>query len=502
MNFLDLPQDVIDTVIFFLPPADIKGLLFVSKSFYHEIRGSGFVWQQLFLKTFGKPVVYEPVGGEDSINWEDLYHTHRMAGLFTWGSLVGGRLGLSSKDVPPEALVRRGFQTGVGKPTKVDGLEFTLASVTAGGFSHQLLTTKGEIYSLGSWHSGHRGPGPEEADYRPAAPPRRAPGVPRPPDSNLRLNPVLLNPRIGGRVLHPQILPEHVLREQPKPEEYTGDRSNRFLTREWTHADVKFVSVSSGRCHFVALDNSGKVWSWDDPRTAHGVNIVFGDDAPVKKVVAGWDSSVAYLYGVGLVYWNHRSPLKPDEETALAHHLTVPNTGSINGEDKVVDFMVGEGFIIYLTQRGELFRNDMVGDDSFPLIKFKQYLQDNAQSLQPKFTGLSGNFSTFACFSNEDIVLLGSKCSDTPEIVEELQHKNCVSIAVGDYHFLALCKDGSLYSWGLESQSCGCLGLGDHVDSRMEQNSRRVDKPTLVEIGGKVLAITAAGWQSSALVYV
>lgn len=346
--------------------------------------------------------------------------------------------------------------------------------------------------------------------------------MPPPPDLRYRLARVTGFPpfntgRLGGTVLNPTIMPVPMpdlptSPFEPPNVENEGREMNRFIHKEFCleSPDAKFVSVSSGRCHFVALDNAGNIWSWDDPRTAHGVNIQFiGPDGKnliseghkVLQCIAGWDSSVAYLYNYGLVYWRKRTALGENDHFALAHHQLVPGTGEVNGNNKVVDFIVGDGFLVYLTADGGLYRNDMIGEVSFPLIKFQGYLKKNAQSLQPKFTRLSGNFSTFACFTNEDIVLIGSRDIDEPQIIEELQHRGCISIAVGDYHFLALCEDGSLYTWGLESQTCGCLGLGlDPEGSIREGNGTRIRKPTLIPTEGKVIAISAAGWQSSAII--
>jgi SCF-associated factor 1 len=433
--------------------------------------------------------------------------------------MVGGRLGLNSRDVPQENLVRRGFQTGVAKPTKVPHLDFILADVTTGGFSCQILTSHGEIYSLGNWHCGHKGPGPDDADFKRLRSQHhdstRA-GILPPPDDAIRSGRVHFPPfvpgRLGGRVLNPTVLPFPLPNSPASPVQppHEDETTNKFLNREFTtDPHTKFVSVSSGRCHFVAMDNSGQIWSWDDPRTGHGVNIQFFEQGSnlisqghkVLRCLAGWNSSVAYLYQYGLIYWSKRSSMKEGDSFSVAQYHVVPETSDINGNKKILDFVVGDGFLVYLTLDGKLYRNDMIGAESYPLDKFDQHLRTNAESLQPKFTRLSGNFSTFACFTNEDLVLIGDKSNDEPIIIDELQHKECISIAVGDYHFLALCRDGSLYSWGLESRSCGCLGLGGSpVGSEMENGSTRVRKPTLVPTQGKVIAISAAGWQSSAII--
>lgn len=517
LTFLDLGPDIIESdIIPYLAPPDIRSLKLVSKSLYYLVDQSSFVWHELFKKTFGtKPTPF-------SMNkWPELYSIRAKGRFYSWGAMGGGRLGLSSKDVAPENLDRQGFTSGVSKPTRVPGIDEVLADVSAGGFSFQILTAHGEIYSSGSYHAGHQtGPGPDNSDYNEFQQQMRHQEAVlfNPINMSQRLRPVLPI-RLGGARHRPLGRPDprpmpgafpsspYQIPEENIPE-YKSKVENKFLVRERAQTETEFVSVSSGRAHFIAMDNSGHVWTWD--RGDYGVKARFvGPDGCdlksqgkfVLKALAGWNSSVAYIYNYGLAYWKKRDPLKKDDTEATVHHLLVPNTGAINGPEKVVDFVACEDFIIYVTSEGKIYRNDMIGEESFLLTKFQDYLKLNGKSLAPRFVRVSGSFRNFAAFSNEDLVLIGSKNSDEPEIVDELQKKNCVSIAVGDYHFLALLRDGTALSWGLESNHCGCLGLGKQIDgSLIEGGSKRVRSPTKIEVEGKIVAIAAAGWQSGAII--
>lgn len=515
LTFLDLGADIIESdIVPLLAPSDIKSLKLVSKSLYQLVEQSSFVWHELFKKTFGTtPTPF-------SMNkWPELYSIRAKGRFYSWGAMTGGRLGLSSKDVPDDNLERQGFSVGVCKPTRVPGIDEILADVSAGGFSFQILTAGGDIYSTGSYHAAHQtGPGPDEADYNEFQNQIRHQEsvLFNPINMSQRLNP-LMPIRIGGaRPINrgpatpmPGSFPSAPYQIKEQAQESKAKVENKFFVKERAQFDHKFVSVSSGRAHFIAMDNFGNVWSWD--RGDYGVKIRFNDPEGnnliskgkfVLKALAGWDSSVVYIYNHGLVYWKKRDSLKKDELEAAAHHRLIPNTGDITGSGKVVDFMAGEGFIIYVTAEGKIYRNDMIGEESFLLSKFQDYLKLNGKSLAPKFNRLSGSFRSFAAFSNEDLVLLGSKTSDEPVIVDELQKRDCVSIAVGDYHFLALLRDGTVLSWGLESNFCGCLGLGKEPEgATREGSSRRVRAPTQLDVGGgKVVAIAAAGWQSSAII--
>ncbi|PVH21607.1 serine hydroxymethyltransferase, cytosolic [Candidozyma haemuli] len=72
-------------------------------------------------------------------------------------------------------------------------------------------------------------------------------------------------------------------------------------------------------------------------------------------------------------------------------------------------------------------------------------------------------------------------------ILPDLQGKLIKDVVVGDYHFLAITEAGELLSWGLESQSNGCLGLGrmETLDNygdniRREGSGLRVTNPVTV----------------------
>ena len=85
-----------------------------------------------------------------------------------------------------------------------------------------------------------------------------------------------------------------------------------------------------------------------------------------------------------------------------------------------------------------------------------------------------------------------------------------ISLSTGDYHTVALTANGQIYTWGLESEMCGCLGLGtpSHIVEERQagqfENARsiKVGKPTRVSIGCDYtcVAITAGGWQTGALI--
>lgn len=147
---------------------------------------------------------------------------------------------------------------------------------------------------------------------------------------------------------------------------------------------------------------------------------------------------------------------------------------------------------------------------------------------QPAKTNqISAHFDHFFAFStgSSSIVLKGgteTTPESKPEIIPELQHKDIISVEIGDYHSAALSADGKLYTWGKYSH--GALGLGDphklpvgvpggfknHSDigsSRSWLEPPQVNTPAEVKFdhGRKAkdrfcFSVTAAGWHTGALV--
>lgn len=518
MSLLVLPNELIEQeIIPLLQISDIKALKLTCKTIYKMITDSSIIWHELFIKSFGaQPTPFS------MDKWPELYKMRSRGKLYCWGGISGGRLAMSSQDVEPaDHLVRDRFQVGVCRPTRVKKCDEVLGDVSCGGFSIQILTANGDIYCTGSSYYGglgrDSGPGSHGEDVEVF---RRVPGS----FSGIRGNHTLFNMpdigRLGNIPVHPHavtptrtvpvVMPVPMPRTIPplraadsssaNGEEKDGKMKNRFLTKQRTFNSkpTKFLSISSGRGHFIAIDNQAKVWSWDGEN--YGVCLKFINHSTgaelkyVLKVVAGWTFNCALLYGYGLVYWDSRDPLKEGDEQVLVNQVLISGTGDVSGDNKVVDFIAGENYIVYLTLKGDLYRSDMNGGSSVLLSKFHDYLKENGSSVKPKFTRITGSFKNFAVFSTEDIVLLGHGKSEEPVVVPELQSRGFINISVGDYHFLGLTEQGELYSWGVESNNCGCLGLG-----RL-QGSNRVDTPTKVEVEGKVIAISAAGWHSCAII--
>ncbi|KAH3666994.1 hypothetical protein WICMUC_005341 [Wickerhamomyces mucosus] len=518
-SLFSLGGDIIESeIIPLLTLEEMNTFKATCKTLSKLVEKSSYIWKEQFKKTFGtKPTPFA------LSKWPELYRLRSRGKLYAWGTMSGGRLGFAAREVPKENLSRARFNLGVCKPTQVPRISenTVLADVSAGGFSFQILTSDGDIFSTGSYNQGHYGdPGPIDDDFDQF---RHSIVGQNHLSHILPLNigntgantldgvsPVFRTPMTLTDINSRPYITTQIGGIQSEPNSHI---SNIFLNKETANgtSNIKFISVSSGRSHFIALDSSGSLWSWD--RSKFGVKIRFenqdGTDLEnlghkVLRAVAGWDSSVAYLYRFGLVYWTKRFNLKEGDKDALALYKLIPYTSDISGVNKVTEFLALEGCLIYLTSEGRVFKNDFVGEASYELSKFSARLKDMSRSLSPKFIRLTGSFRSFAVFSNEDFVFLGTNTSSEPEIIDELQCEGCVNVSFGDYHSLALLKDGTILSWGLESNNCGCLGLGQadfviHNHQGINDGGLRVTKPTIVPIERKAIAIAAGGWQSSAI---
>ncbi|OUM54576.1 hypothetical protein BVG19_g3982 [[Candida] boidinii] len=516
--FLNTNPDLIAFhLIDYLDKDDIISLFLTCKKIF-TILNQSFVWHKLFKKTFNesdtpyKMTIYK---------WPQLYRLRSRSKLLVWGHALRSRLGFQFNELNNSQFeLKNGFRRVV-KLIKISDKQLDneiVADITSGGFSFQVLTSSGKLYctgnSLGSWHGslGVCEPGPRVRDPQ--------------------FQPLVQTNSFMGNI-YPVTISDP-----------NSDNSKENNTR-------KHISVSSGRGHFISLDNEGSLWSWDSvgqknqgiELKLYGLNnelLVNDADRKIVLIKAGWRSSSALISNLGTVVWNKRDNVRNDrrsDESAndlphLDNHPTanvkcriVSNTKNIGNDFEddsvIVDYVVLDGFLVYITALGNLFRvnldhlNDEINSSnyylkSYHLMGFEKYIKefDGNKFLKPKFIRLSGSYNKFSCITNSDLVLLGdsdSKFDSPPKIIDFLQHRGCISIEVGDYHYLALLQNGELYSWGCESSLNGCLGLG-RVDDMVRNGARRdgidirVTEPTRVPTRGKVLAIAAGGHQSAAIV--
>ena len=275
---------------------------------------------------------------------------------------------------------------------------------------------------------------------------------------------------------------------------------------------IKFVAVSSGRSHFLALDDNNELYSWDTAESEHGIKILF-DDLPLKetnpivKIACGWDFNCVYIYDIGLVVWKERDALQEGELASNAHCMVVPKSGDTGGENKVLDFACTQNNCVYfITNKGDKLYSYNLG-----LVESV----DLPPMLDGKLEKIVACFSCLVLFTDHNCYTVGLRDSNIDmdsfsQLVLDDPEDHIISLKGGDYHVVALTKKGQIYTWGIESQFSGCLGLGRpqhvvdevHLGTWNGPRNVKVLKPTKVPLDDKYvcLAVAAGGWQSGAII--
>lgn len=275
------------------------------------------------------------------------------------------------------------------------------------------------------------------------------------------------------------------------------------------------AQFSSGRSHVLGLSDSGTIWFWrsislpalevrfihTDIPQGEDSSVSGGrtDDVRVTRVVAGWASSSAYVTRKGIVVWSERahigSPEYPDVWNV--DDAIVPDTyyqrprrkaREASAEEEVLGKRVGEvvnhivleGYVVFLTDLGKVFavRHGSVDSLRQGIVELAGFGPSEGK---PKMTELQGSFRSFAVFNTEGDVVIGDRdlldrawerafvpSSRSEELLPArplaLQNKEVISLAFGDWHKLALTREGRVMSFGKEPSSCGCLGLGTSTE--------------------------------------
>ncbi|KAF2162128.1 hypothetical protein M409DRAFT_27510 [Zasmidium cellare ATCC 36951] len=463
VTLLDLPVDLLLLIFPYLDAASFLSLTSTCRALHNpDFVEDAMYWSDLVRHQFRVP--NQPVVQNDGRRWKRLYKRMRtQSKIFSWGNDDKGCLG-QSFDMPNLPGQRRPVMRRsrhISCPGEMEGTEQLgiISDMQCGGWSTSLLTSKGALYTCGVLDglqfNQRRPPYMQQPKRQPTA--LRFPsGMPQPKD---RYDPV-----------------------------------------------TAIKQFSSGRSHVLALSDTGRIWSWQDIELP-GMHVKFVHHSltedgrergtgVVKKVVAGWNKSVALIEGSGIVVWEPLQ-LSPEEcdtsDAALVLESTVvPRTryvesqnrktaeGSSEGEDvgEVQSFIVLEDSILFNTSLGKVFAALITWTDTAQTVSDPVELSipagGEANAEASFVTDIQGSFRNFAVFTKAGDVLTSEQDRVMPLLTNQhtnrrlftripaLQNKQVISLAFGDYHFHALHSTGEITSYGYEPQSCGALGLGGH----------------------------------------
>lgn len=269
---------------------------------------------------------------------------------------------------------------------------------------------------------------------------------------------------------------------------------------------IAIRQFSAGRSHILGLSDDGKIWSWYNATKA-ALQVKFahitleeqaigGPSAQqvsafghVRQVVAGWSCSSAYVQGVGIVLWEVVERQAHDRETdtmLVLESVEVPKTGyrrpkgreresedqSTLGEEvgEVLNYIILEHFVVFATDTGKVFCG-LFGDKNRvdEVLELRDLRSKNGTAVD-----VQGSFRRIAVFKDGEVITADQEylhhCWDARGTdatfgglhrIPALQRNDVISVAFGDYHYLALHSNGKITSYGTELQACGALGLGE-----------------------------------------
>ncbi|PWW79460.1 hypothetical protein C7212DRAFT_26956, partial [Tuber magnatum] len=311
----DLPSEILDRILDCVGYKEAVNLSGTSKGFYNTLydEDTGY-WKREAQRVFKTPHVDSLI---NKVPWQYLFRGMAKARVYTWGQATNGKLGHDRS--PPKHYMRSRHSVAV--PFEI--LRFRskfVVDIVAGGWSTSFLTSDGRVYISG---------------------------------------------RLGS-----ELDPTAEI-EFPEP----------------------IFQLSSGRGHLIALSNKGRVYTCvnksqgvqrvdfcvtvndSDPGhlTPDKIGKVAEDIGWVKKVVGGWDRCAALISGIGIVVWEpagfsrsdpvcYRPSIRIMEGT---DYLEKPPRGiptealadvqKHKSIGQVVDFVLGEGYLVFLTITGKVF---------------------------------------------------------------------------------------------------------------------------------------------------
>ena len=293
--------------------------------------------------------------------------------------------------------------------------------------------------------------------------------------------------------------------------------------------------ISVGRRFCLALAESGSLYIVDIDFTSSAMVKLTTEDVirelPTKEhsvvhIAAGWRYAAAVIKGIGLMVWKSGLPrpepyivnFPPMEKQRTCKARVISRTEEIDNESRneleIIGLMVGDGYLVYLTQEGTVHRVTIT-DETFDATDSPSSFLLEQFTTTPQLSYLSGSFYHFGLFNTAGEVLIGNvstKPNSPPITPAGLQHRGVIGLSWGDWHALALCDDGSILSWGKELRANGCLGMGyrDTEEARsmgltIERNEVSSVEPRKITGFGGIedkfaFCVAAAGWHSAALV--
>ncbi len=260
-----------------------------------------------------------------------------------------------------------------------------------------------------------------------------------------------------------------------------GDYDDRSTPTQVTELASRFVTqLTAGHLFSMALCSDGSVHTWgangsgqlglDDTtrRNAPAVVSAFNGMA-VKQVVAGGSHGLALLMDGSVYTWgaNHYGQLGHGDSGASAGRTSPTLVSALEGKG-VVLLSAGHHSSFALCSDGSVYAwgsNEFgqlgLGDAEVGVNRNTPTLVTSLSDKGVADFGKGHKYSLALC-SDGSVYSWGSG-NGTPSLVSELSDRAATQVVCGYDFMLVLCDDGSVHAWG--SNGMGVLGLGD-TDAR------------------------------------
>ncbi|KAJ4290214.1 hypothetical protein N0V90_010429 [Kalmusia sp. IMI 367209] len=474
-NITELPLDILVLIFPYLDAKSFLAFCSTCKAFQQPlIRLDPAYWSFKTRSVFRVP--NQPVVQHDGLRWQKMYRRlFTQTRVYTWGNNSHNRLGHASEEGNNRTSLPREFEGAR------DDLGI-IADVQCGGWSTTILNSSGTLYFVGVVDGERQFSG---SNVYPQ--PLRFPnGFPESPATSAYDEPTIKICQFSaGR--------SHILGLSDSGRIWSWDSEKPAVQIKFANIDLKEDSTT-GSPIATCLQ--------------YGV---------VKQVIAGWSYSSAYVHGIGIVAWEPvrrglsrrgirrarsvprrlQHPRDDDEPDTMLmlENFEIPKTGYRRpkgatresdqeralGEEvgAVENYIVLEHFVVFVTDIGRVFSSKLNEKNKIDnILELRAFRAESGTSLD-----VQGSFRRFAIFREGEVIIAeqdyinacwNTRLSDPDQIniegpkkIPALQHNNVVSIAFGDYHFLALHSTGKITSYGTEVSSRGALGLGSMPDARL-----------------------------------
>ncbi|TFY78827.1 hypothetical protein EWM64_g5186 [Hericium alpestre] len=445
-----LPVEVLVDNLF--TQCDLRDLLSLARTnkLFAVLCADDTFWRRKCEQDFN----FTGAGTARTSGWKFLYKGLHRPRIFVWGENRNGRLGLASR------VDRR----AIPQPTEIKIPKTRIVSLVAGGMSFHALDSVGSMYVWGTLDGQGQMALHSEGfsiPYKAATTPHKL-LMPEPIRSIScgRLHTMALDSASQVWTFLSWGRPFRL--QSPLLDSYAPDTTPQQIECGWAFSSIL---TKSGDV-LVYWPFNGDMQREIEEREAQMNEM--GD----KNAYATSDKCISCAPWI-----LQKDPFRLLVIPALPD---LPDTGlseeQLAEETKLIKIAAYDCHIVGLTNKGHVLKfGDLSSEVSYTRGHW-EYLPQFSEAARvaehPTFsdpdstieapkamhiTHISAHFETFVAYSTgrSSVILMGSTATNAdtpPKVLPALQHRDIISVVLGDYHFGALTATGKLFTWGSYSQ--------------------------------------------------